>query len=203
MKIRPKTARHQDYWDSLVDYDIKYLACTGPAGTGKTTLAAKAVVEMVSRNKYNKVYIVTPMVEVDDYSIGWLPGDLKSKTEPHLIRITQHLDKFLDKEIEVESLALAYIRGLDLYNCCVILDEAQNCTCQELKAIFTRMAGNSKLIILGDFEQNDMKFTGKTDFQKVCEAMDGYKPFDWIQLDDRDIVRSKHIGEILKRFDKI
>ena len=203
-KYRPKTQNHQDYWDDMSNRKLNYVACTGPSGTAKTILACKYAAQSINQGDYDKLYIITPMVEVDDYSMGFLPGGVEEKTSPHLQRITQHLKRFShsDHQIPIEPLALSLIRGRNLEGI-ILLDEAQNCTLNELKAVFTRLTNNSKLIISGDFAQNDMKFRYKSDLEKCLDAMEGYRAFSWTKMTDDDIVRSKHISEILRRFDQI
>ena len=50
----------------------------------------------------------------------------------------------------IEVAPLAYMRGRTLDDSFIILDEAQNTTCEQMKMFLTRLGFNSKMVITGD-----------------------------------------------------
>jgi phosphate starvation-inducible PhoH-like protein len=113
----------------------------------------------------------------DDYVVTH--NSIKEKTDPYTMSIYDNMYKLyskekIDKEIaegNIEVVPLAYMRGRNFSNCCVILDEAQNCTMTQLELILTRMCIGSKIIICGDSQQIDLKDKVKSGFDFICKHM--------------------------------
>ena len=135
----------------------------GPAGTGKTFLAVASAVKLYAENKIRKIVLTRPAVEAGE-RLGYLPGDLSQKIDPYLVPLFDALEHFFGNEklgylIEkrnIEIVPLAYMRGRTLDNACIILDEAQNATSNQIKMFLTRLGENSKIIITGDETQIDL-----------------------------------------------
>jgi PhoH-like ATPase len=162
--ITPRNKEQTFALEALLDPDCHMVTLTGKAGCGKTLLAVAAAVQMLQSKKYNKIIVSRP-VQTLSSDIGFLPGTKYEKMEPWIQPMIDnfkivfpngehYFNLMLEKKtIEVE--ALSYIRGRSLPNTIFILDEAQNITYQEAKAVLTRMGEGSKLIMLGDLEQID------------------------------------------------
>lgn len=132
--------------------------------THNTMFAAVAAMHMLDKGLYEKLVICRPAVSVSA-GIGFLPGTKLEKLQPwiqpifdnlkHIMKCSDmYLNLLIEKgKIEVES--LSYIRGRTFPNTIMIIDEAQNSTPSEMKAVITRMGEKSKLIITGDLEQID------------------------------------------------
>lgn len=90
------------------------------------------------------------------------------------------------------------IRGMSFENCIVLVDECQNVSSEIFKALLTRVADTSKLVLMGDYKQND-KTSEKTDFEDICERLEGMDCFEWLELNKS--VRSRNIQEILRRLE--
>tara|TARA_R110000744_G_scaffold117175_3_gene219063 strand:- start:2451 stop:3749 length:1299 start_codon:yes stop_codon:yes gene_type:complete len=173
--------KHADIWgmlprnkeqtfalDLLFDSSIELVSLIGPAGTGKTLLAAAAGLEQVlhstSKNGgYNKLIITRP-VQPMGRDIGFLPGSIEEKMAPWVAPIKDNLqflfgDKTaLEMQMEqgtIEIEAMTYIRGRSISNAFIIVDEAQNLTIHELKTIITRVGDNTKIVLTGDIQQID------------------------------------------------
>ena len=170
--IEPRNAEQAFALEILTDPDIKLLALTGKAGTGKTLLALAAALKQHER--YEQILLARPIVALSNRDLGFLPGDEKEKIAPYmqplfdnLIVIKSHLkygsseSKALEaiqssKKIEIE--ALAYIRGRSLSETICIIDEAQNLTPHEIKTIITRAGEGTKMIFTGDLQQIDSPY---------------------------------------------
>ena len=135
----------------------------GSAGSGKTLLAVQIALDLLFKREIEKVVITRPTVAKED--IGFLPGDLKEKMDPWLAPIYSNLEMLYDKpKIEklladgiIEILPFPFMRGRTLVNSCVVVDEAQNVTMNQMEMVLGRLGIGSKMIICGDTSQIDLK----------------------------------------------
>ncbi len=154
----------------LFDSDIDIVTLTGPAGTGKTLIAAACGLEQVlgyqEKPKYDKLIITRPVQPVGR-DIGFLPGTLEEKMLPWVAPLKDNLEYlFGDKTalemnmeqgvIEIE--AMSFIRGRSISKAFMIVDEAQNLTAHELKTIITRAGDGTKIVLTGDVQQIDNSY---------------------------------------------
>lgn len=162
--IKPRNKEQTFALETLLDKEVHMATLTGKAGSGKTLLATAAAVHMLDLGWYEKIIISRPVQSLSA-DIGFLPGDKNEKMAPWIQPIIDNL-KFVFKNGEhyfdimmekgiIEIEALSYIRGRSLPNTVMILDEAQNISYAEAKAVITRMGEGSKLIMLGDLQQID------------------------------------------------
>jgi PhoH-like ATPase len=168
--VKPKDAHQKFFFDSVADDQILMTVVLGKAGTGKTLLAiAYALEQYFKENK--TIVLIKPTVFVGGKSsvMGPVPGDVNDKLAGtmssfmvHMNALLGHkasfiLEDMLDKG-NLKLLPIEQARGMNLENCTVILDEAQNCDIHAMKTIVSRVASNSKLIALGDLSQIDAPF---------------------------------------------
>lgn len=162
--ITPRNKEQTFALESLLDRSIHMATISGKAGSGKTLMATAAALQMLNEGWYDKIIISRP-VQSMSADIGFLPGDKNEKMQPWIQPMidnfkflfkngTHYFDIMVEKGV-IEIEALSYIRGRSLPNIIMILDESQNITYNEAKAVITRMGENSKLIMLGDLEQID------------------------------------------------
>lgn len=163
--ISPRSKEQFLALELLLDPNVHMVSLTGPAGTGKTLLTVAAALQHLDKRNYEKVIISRP-VQSTSKDIGFLPGTKEEKMAPWIQPIFDnfnvltagkgktYLEMMMQKGI-IEVEALTYIRGRTLPNTIFIIDEAQNITHHEAKAILTRMGENSKIILIGDLEQID------------------------------------------------
>lgn len=161
--VRPKTDNQRAYMEAIERCDVIF--CLGPAGTGKTHIAAGMAARLYLSGEAARIKIVRPAIEVG-HSLGFLPGDLDDKVHPYLRPVLEELQEFLGRdELQklrqgdcptVEFAALQYMRGTNFRDSFVVMDEAQNATHAELKMFLTRLSYGSKLIINGDPSQSDL-----------------------------------------------
>lgn len=165
MGIKPRNKEQCFALEMLLDPDVHMATLTGMAGSGKTILSTAAAIHMLKAGLYDKIVLSRPVQSLSG-DIGFLPGTKYEKMEPWIQPVLDNLklifkkggDSYLQMMMEsgaIEVEALTYIRGRSLPRTIFILDESQNITYAEAKAVITRMGEGSKLILLGDLEQID------------------------------------------------
>ncbi len=170
--IKPRNAEQTFSLEVLMDPDIKLVALTGKAGTGKTLLALAAAME---KNKdYDQILLARPIVALSNRDLGFLPGDASDKISPYMQPLFDNLSVIkhafnprsqeylrieeMQKEEKLLITPLAYIRGRSLSNAFFIIDEAQNLTPHEIKTIITRAGEGTKMVFTGDLQQIDSPY---------------------------------------------
>lgn len=205
--IRAKTFNQQQYIQALRKSDLTF--CTGPAGTGKTFLAALVAVKALMNEEYERLILTRPAVEAGE-RLGFLPGDLQQKVNPYLRPLYDALHELLDPEriphlMErgvIEVAPLAYMRGRTLSNAFVILDEAQNTTPAQMKMVLTRLGFKSRMVVTGDVTQTDLPHYQKSGLAvatKVLEKVEGIK---FCKLTKSDVVRHQLVQRIVAAYEK-
>jgi phosphate starvation-inducible PhoH-like protein len=160
--LRAKTKNQKSYILSIVENDITF--CFGPSGTGKSFVAAGISAEHLIQNKTSQIIVTRPLVCAGK-NLGAVPGEIADKVKPYLKPMEENLKfflgnkrlkKLLDEDI-IKFEPLELMRGASFHNSYMILDEAQNCTLDQIKMFITRIGENSKVIINGDVKQTDLK----------------------------------------------
>jgi phosphate starvation-inducible PhoH-like protein len=204
-RIYPRTAGQYQYLKAVENNDI--VMSIGPAGTGKTYLAVAMAVRALSDREVQRIVLARPAVEAGE-SLGFLPGDMKEKVDPYLRPLYDALMEMipperLQKQLEshtIEVLPLAFMRGRNLNNSFVILDEAQNTTPAQMKMFLTRLGVNSRAIVTGDITQVDLPAevtSGLIHIQEILMSVDGIA---FIYLTEKDVVRHRLVREILRAY---
>lgn len=206
--ITPKTLNQFHYVRALEAYDMTF--GVGPAGTGKTYLAVAQAVKLLKKNDVKRIVLTRPAVEAGE-SLGFLPGDLKEKIDPYLIPLYDALYEMIGKEttnelIEkgvIEIAPLAYMRGRTLDHACVILDEAQNTSEQQMKMFLTRMGFSSKMIVTGDPSQVDLPRGMKSGLKQALTILKDVKEIKIIHFENVDVIRHPLVQKVLERYDRL
>lgn len=203
----PKTKGQQEYVDAMKSNDIVF--GLGPAGTGKTYLAMAMAVSALNSGKVRRIILTRPALEAGE-NLGFLPGNVHEKLLPYLRPLydalydmmeAERIEKYLEMGI-IEVAPLAYMRGRTLNDAFIILDEAQNCTAEQLKMFLTRLGFNSKAVITGDMTQTDLpggKPLGLVQAQELLSDIDGIK---MIHLTGADVVRHELVQRIIEAYEK-
>lgn len=198
------------YYDLLSTNQITI--CSGPAGVGKSYVAMKCAIDLLSdpTTPYEKIIIVRPAVEAEE-KLGSLPGGVEEKLDPYIFPSYYLLNKIVGKDVKerlkeieaIEVFALAYMRGMNIDNSILIFEEAQNSTPSQMKLLLTRIGFNSKFFISGDLEQfdrhKDKTQTGLWDAIKKFGEMQDIGVFEF---QSNDIVRNPLISDILKKYEE-
>ena len=203
--IKPKTIGQKEYVDSIFQNAVTI--GVGPAGTGKTSLAVAAAVAAFRERKINRIILTRPAVEAGE-RLGFLPGDLQSKVDPYLRPLYDALFDMLGAETyqkylergTIEVAPLAYMRGRTLDDSFIILDEAQNTSCEQMKMFLTRMGFGSKMVITGDATQIDLPADKLSGLKQAVRVLKNVEGIGICELTDQDVVRHVMVQRIIKAY---
>jgi phosphate starvation-inducible PhoH-like protein len=205
-RIRTKTLGQRRYVDALKKYTVTF--GIGPAGTGKTYLAVAMAVLAFKNKEVERIILTRPAVEAGE-KLGFLPGDLQNKVDPYLRPLYDALYEFLGIENfkmlyergTIEVAPLAYMRGRTLNDAYIILDEAQNCTVEQMKMFLTRFGVGSKVVITGDITQIDLPPDKKSGLKHAIEVLNDVEGIGFVYLTHKDIVRHEIVQRIVNAYD--
>ena len=205
--IKPKTIGQKKYIESVLKNTITI--GVGPAGTGKTYLAVAAAVAAFRERKVNRIILTRPAVEAGE-RLGFLPGDLQSKVDPYLRPLYDALFDMLGAETyqkylergNIEVAPLAYMRGRTLDDSFIILDEAQNTSCEQMKMFLTRLGFNSKMVVTGDITQIDLPEGKRSGLVKVMDILKHVDDIEIHKFSQKDVVRHRLVQDIIRAYEK-
>jgi phosphate starvation-inducible PhoH-like protein len=179
--------------------------CTGPAGCGKTYLACyQSLIELKSESPINKIIIVKSVTTLKNEEVGFLKGSLADKMEPFIYSFIKNFEKIAGEGLikglmesnTIETLPIAYMRGINIDNAIVIIDETQNITIENIRTIMTRLGENSKMIFLGDIKQIDMKNKEDSALSFLVKNFKGIEGIGIVEFSNDDIIRHQLIKKI-------
>ena len=181
----------------------------GPAGTGKTYLAVAMAVLAYKNKEVEKIILTRPAVEAGE-KLGFLPGDLQNKVDPYLRPLYDALYDFLGAETfknlsergVIEVAPLAYMRGRTLNDAFIILDEAQNCTIEQMKMFLTRFGEGSRVVVTGDITQIDLPPERKSGLVHALGVLKDVEGISQIYLTYKDVVRHEMVQRIISAYDR-
>ena len=205
-KIYPRSQHQAEYINLLQTKDMVF--CTGSAGSGKTYLAVAEALRLVLSHKKNKLIITRPVVEAGE-SLGFLPGDLEQKINPYLRPLRDAMEAIISVETVrrlteagiIEVAPLAYMRGRTLNNAVIILDEAQNTSCSQMKMFLTRMGENSKMFITGDPTQTDLPKKTASGLAHSISVLYKIEDIGFMELTAEDVVRNRLVKKIVRAYE--
>ena len=179
----------------------------GPAGTGKTYLAVAEAVAAFRAERVNRIILTRPAVEAGE-RLGFLPGDLQNKVDPYLRPLYDALFEMLGADAyakylergNIEVAPLAYMRGRTLDDSFIILDEAQNTSCEQMKMFLTRMGFGSKMVITGDATQIDLPADKLSGLKQAVRVLKNVEGIGICELTDQDVVRHVMVQRIIKAY---
>jgi len=173
----------------------------GKAGSGKTLMAVQIALDLFFKREVNKIVITRPTVSNEDN--GFLPGSLEEKMEPWLVPIRSNMRKVynkpailekMEKNEDIELVSLAHFRGRTFDHSIVIVDEFQNLTKPQLGMVLGRLGKGSTMILTGDPQQIDLKFSNDSAIHEVPKVKDSQYVYT-IQLKDNH--RHEALDELL------
>lgn len=196
--LKPLNKRQADYIRAIIQGNQVFTL--GPAGTGKTFIAATIAADLLLAGDIEKIVLTRPAVGVDEEH-GFLPGDIGKKIAPWVVPFTEVMQKRLGKDRfrramsdgQIEIAPIAYMRGRTFDKALIFLDEAQNTTYSQIKMFLTRIGEGSKVIVNGDIRQTDLKMEedgvcGLSAVLTMIEHLQLRVPV--IEFTNEDVVRS-------------
>ena len=206
-QIKAKTINQKIYLDSIDKNTITI--ARGPAGTGKTYLAAAMAVKALKEKKISRIILSRPVIEAGE-NLGYLPGDLKEKVDPHFRPLYDSLQDFIGlskfeqfvRQGIIEITPLAYMRGRTFNESFVILDEAQNTTLAQMRMILTRLGYGAKMVITGDQTQVNLPNPSDSSLLILHEILGKVESVKFVDLTSEDVVRHDVVRRIINAFDE-
>lgn len=183
--------------------ESKITVLKGGAGSGKSMVAAQTALDLLFTNQVEKVILTRPAVTAGE-ELGFMPGDKDAKLAPYTAAIYDNMYRLyskdkIDKEIlegRIEVIPVAFMRGRNLSNCCVVVDEGQNISHRQMELILGRLCEGSKMIICGDTAQIDLKDKKVSGFGFICNNLTNVNGFSVITLKTNH--RDPIVEDILK-----
>ena len=201
---RPRSPAQSAYLDLMREHPLVF--GIGPAGTGKTYLAAAYGAHMLYQRKVERLILSRPALEAGE-RLGFLPGDLKEKIDPYLRPLYDALFDVLGEQttrlIEqgvIEIAPLAFMRGRTLARAFVILDEAQNTTAAQMKMVLTRLGEESQLVVTGDPGQSDLPGGRPEGLNEAISILEGVEGVGIQRFADSDVVRHALVSRIVRAY---
>lgn len=207
-KIKCRNEHQKQFLRMIETNDI--ILCSGPAGCGKSHLSLVKALDLIQQdnNKFHKLCIITPAVEVGA-KLGFLPGGMDEKLLPYIMSSFSLIDKILGKKHresmvangDIEILNAGYIRGMNLDNTILICEESQNFSKKEILTILTRIGEDAKIIASGDIMQIDaFNNVNESGLYHALNNLQNIKDIGIFEFNDEDIVRHHIISTILERY---
>ena len=205
--LTPRNDNQKQLIQTIIEKDITL--AVGPAGTGKTIISVAVALQAYYSGLIDRILITRPVIEAGE-RLGFLPGTADDKLTPYLMPIYDQLEKFIspteiitlkkNKILRVEP--LAYLRGRSIEKSLLLVDEAQNCTWEQLKMVLTRIGTGSKFILNGDPEQSDLPRDKRGAFLWACDNLTEIPEVGVVKFSADGIIRHGVIGKILRAFEE-
>jgi phosphate starvation-inducible PhoH-like protein len=204
--IVPKTNAQARYLETLASCELSF--GVGPAGTGKTFLAAAYGASLLRRGQVDRLVITRPAVEAGE-KLGFLPGDLNEKVDPYLAPIWEALNDILGAEDvqrrrdkgEIEAAPIAFMRGRTLSHAFVIVDEAQNTSRLQMKMVLTRLGEGARMVVTGDPSQIDLLNPRDSGLAHALRILRDVKGVGVLEFEAQDVVRHAMVERIVRAYD--
>ena len=198
--LRPRAKEQRFALDLLLDPNVSVVALDGPAGTGKSLLAVAAGLEqVVETREYQRLSVFRSLVPVGREDIGFLPGDLSSKTTPYFAAIydsvtalterrsVRDAERLMEQLVSNGQLTLepiTFLRGRSLASTFILVDEATNLERGILKTLLTRVSEGTKIVFTGDVSQIDNAFASPSNnaLTALIQSFTGQSCFGHIRL---------------------
>ena len=204
--IVPRSPGQTHYIHAIKSHELTF--GLGPAGTGKSYLAVACAAEALVNGSVSRIIFSRPAVEAGE-RLGFLPGDMKEKVDPYLRPLYDALYDVMPANMvnrglsdgTIEIAPLAFMRGRTLQSAFIILDEAQNTTCQQMKMFLTRLGEGSRMVVNGDPSQVDLPPDTVSGLADATSLLEGVRGIATIRLTSGDIVRHPLVARIVGAYE--
>ena len=165
LSIKCKNETQKKLINTIKDNDVT--VCTGVAGTGKTLISVYKALLLFKTypNIYKEIKLVKSITQLKNEELGTLPGDEKDKLKFHMMSFLDAFHKLIGEDLTnklieaglIKMEVFGAIRGRSFTNSIIIIDEFQNISKDNGKTFLTRFSEDTKVIVLGDSGQIDLK----------------------------------------------
>lgn len=200
---RARSRAQSAYLDLMRTHDLVF--GIGPAGTGKTYLAAAMGAHLLHERRVERLILSRPALEAGE-RLGFLPGDLREKIDPYLRPLYDALFETMGEQCMklmesgvIEVAPLAFMRGRTLARAFVILDEAQNCTSAQMKMFLTRLGEDARMVVTGDPSQSDLPH-GPQGLEEALHYISGVEGVAVARFSEADVVRHPLVTRIVAAY---
>jgi phosphate starvation-inducible PhoH-like protein len=204
--VRPRTPMQATYLEMMRQRPLVF--GIGPAGTGKTYLAAAFAAHMLYEKRVDRLILSRPALEAGE-RLGFLPGDLKEKIDPYLRPLHDALFDVLGaaagrlmEQGVIEVAPLAFMRGRTLTRAFVILDEAQNTTPAQIKMALTRLGEDSYMVVTGDPSQSDLPGGVALGLNEALSFLKDVEGVGVTRFSEKDVVRHPLVARIVAAYNR-
>lgn len=169
----PKKANpsQQQAWKHL-EAQVPLVCLVGPAGTGKTFIAIAWAAEAIKTGKAHQLVYIRSPLEAGRASLGYIPGTVAEKMAPYTAPLYSIAKKVGIAERAIKIEPTCYVQGMTFEDSIILVDECQNLTIDEFRAVVTRTGKGSTLILAGDPEQDTRDSGGLPKFLNRVEDLD-------------------------------
>lgn len=210
VEVKPKTDNQKKLVEAIQKNEITI--ASGFPGTGKTFLACAEALKLLkdSNSPYKRIILVKSVTTLKDEEIGFIKGTIEDKMEPFMDSFLDNFNKIIGESLTnklreqgfIQIRPIAYVRGRSIDNSLIIIDEAQNISLENMRTLMTRIGDNSKIVILGDVKQKDIRNKKESSLGVVLERFKDKQGFGTVELrNTEDIVRNPIIKIIEDVFD--
>jgi len=207
LEFQPRTDNQKQLVEQFNDNHIIF--AKGVAGTGKTYCLVTLALQSLLYGEVETMIVTRPIVEAGE-RLGFLPGDIRDKTNPYNAPVLDILEKHLgsavfeayitDKKIQI--IPLAFTRGRTYENAMMILDEAQNATIGQTHMFLTRMGQNSKVLVTGDHTQIDLPSNVESGFMHAINILKDEDGIGVTEFDETDVQRHFMVSKVALAYAK-
>ncbi len=201
---RARSTAQVAYLNNMRSHELVF--GVGPAGTGKTYLAAAFGAHLLFERKVERLILSRPALEAGE-RLGFLPGDLREKIDPYLRPLYDALFEVIGEQATkmmesgvIEVAPLAFMRGRTLSRAFVILDEAQNCSHAQMKMFLTRLGEDSRMVVTGDPSQSDLP-EGPEGLGEALRYLENVEGVGITRFSRADVVRHPLVSRIVDAYE--
>jgi phosphate starvation-inducible PhoH-like protein len=208
VELKYKNKPQREFADLIRDKEITI--CSGSPGTGKTIVSCFEALKLLKTQPdvYKEIVIVKSVTQLQGEDLGYLKGTLAEKMEPFIFSFIHNFEKIVGRDAVrrlrdlgmIRTMPIAMMRGINLDNCVVLVDEVQNITIQNAHTILTRIGYNCKMILLGDEQQSDIRNKKDSSLSILKSIFASDSEIGTIHFGDDCIVRNPLIAKIEERF---
>jgi phosphate starvation-inducible PhoH-like protein len=210
LDIKHKNETQKKLTNAIKKNDVTI--CTGPAGTGKTLLTVFEAITLLKNQPdiYKEIKLVKSITQLKNEDLGTLPGDEKDKLKFHMMSYLDAFYKLIgenntNKLIEaglIKFEVFGAIRGRSFTNAVIIVDEFQNITHDNAKTFLTRFSDNTKVIVLGDSGQIDLKDKKESSLERLVTRVKRsvIEGVEVVEFSESDVVRHRLTSYFIQMF---